>query len=382
MRIIVKYISLAVFAAFCICAVPGDSLAAGAPGDGANFFIRDPNASFLDLPARRAEIGAAGQARLRTAIGPAAKCDATNRPAPPRGRMKLPGYYIGGSHGAVDPAYLPAKKPYNRMWDAVSRAASRYAAFGEPEDAQCVLNILDDWARAEALLDYSVKESSQAWFVAEWSGGAAGLALSVVRAEPTLPPEQLKRVIGWLNRVARKQISEPAGPTSCCNNHSDWRGLMAASIGVVAKDDELFRYGIARYLDTLEQIAADGSLPLEMARHELALHYQNFALLPLIGIAELAQRQGYDLYARQSRSGRTIHDAVRFLLDGLDDPSLLKRYASEPQDFHSLKPGSRGFSWMEAYRRRFPSPRFDRWLTAPPFEPRLGGDTRVYWSPL
>ncbi len=293
--------------------------------------------------------------------------------------MKLPGRYLSASHGAVDPANVAAEKPYNTMSSAVARAASRYAAFDTPEDAACALDILDDWARAGALLDYSAKESQQAWFVVEWTAAAAGLALSMVRAEPSLPPEQLQRVIGWLDRVAHKQISEPTGPTSCCNNHAAWRGLMAASIGVVAKDDELFRYGIARYLDTLEQIAADGSLPLEMARHELALHYQNFTILPLIGIAELAHRQGYDLYARRSRSGRSVHDAVRFLLDALDDPAVVKRHASEPQDLHAFKPGRGDLAWMGPYQRRFPSPRFDLWLTTGPLEPKLGGGVRIYW---
>lgn len=296
--------------------------------------------------------------------------------------MNLPGRYLANSHGAVDPSYPASEKPYTAMSSAVARAASRYAAFGGAQDARCVLDILDDWASAGSLLDYSVKESQQAWYVTEWTAAAASLALSVVRAESALPPEQLQRVTGWLDRVGHKDISEPAGPTSCCNNHAYWRGLMAVAIGVVAKDDALFRYGIARYLDAVEQIAADGSLPLEMARHELALHYQNFALLPLVGIAELAQRQGYDLYAQQSHSGRTIHDAVRFMLESLDDPALAKRHAGAVQDLHALKPGARNLAWMEAYRRRFPSPRFARWVPKPPFEPLLGGDSGVYWRKL
>jgi len=381
-RIIAKSIGLAALGALYVCGGAADSLAGGALDEVAIFSIRDPNASFIDLQARRAELGAAGVAALRALLPPAAGCESANRPVPPRGRMKLPGRYLSGSHGAVDPAYTAAEKLYVKMWDAVSRAASRYAAFGEPEDAICVLNILDDWAGAGALLDYSAKESQQAWFVAEWSGAAAGLALSVVRSEPGLPLEQLRRVVGWLGRVAHKQISEPTGPTSCCNNHAAWRGLMAAAIGVVAKDDSLFRYGVGRYLDTLEQITADGSLPLEMARHESALHYQSFTLLPMVGIAELAQRQGYDLYARQSRSGRTIHDAVRFLLDALDDPALVERHAGVRQDLKSFKAGGRNLAWMEAYRRRFPSPRFERWLTTAPFEPLLGGASRVYWRTL
>jgi poly(beta-D-mannuronate) lyase len=189
----------------------------------------------------------------------------------------------------------------------------------------------------------------------------------------------LNVVTDWLVRVARKQLAEPQGPTSCCNNHAAWRGLMATAIGVVAADDTLFSRGVAGYDAQLEQIAPDGSLPLEMARQDRALHYQNYALLPLVGIAELASRQGYDLYSHRSRGGRSIHDAVGFMLAALEDPAIVARLAGAPQDLRWLQPGHRDFGWMEAYRRRFPSRAFDRHLPSAPFEPQLGGSTAVYW---
>jgi len=346
------------------------------------FVVHDSNASLVDLRARREEIGTAGVSRLRATLSPAADCSSAGRPPPPIGRVRLPHYYLNLQYGPVDPRYADAERPYASMWTTATRAASRYAAFAEPADARCVFDVLEDWAKVDALLDYSAKESRQAWFVVEWAASAAGLALSVARAEPSVPAEQRIRVLAWLTRVVRKQISEPSGPISCCNNHAHWRGLMAMAAGVVTRDDELFRYGVMRFRDALDGIAADGSFPLEMDRHERALHYQNYALLPLVGIAELASRQGYDLYKEHGRASRSIHDAVRFLLAALDDQSLVRRYASEPQYLGAFRPGTGDLAWMEAYRRRFPSPRFERFLTSAPFQPLLGGETLVYWHPL
>ncbi len=336
--------------------------------------MRDPDASFVDLAARRADLDVAA---VRAALASAPVC-AVDAAPPPTGRMGLPHYYLNGTHGAVDPRYADAEAPYAAMWLAVSGGASRYAAFAEPAEAACVLAVLGRWADAEALLDYSGRESQQAWFMVEWAASAAGVALSVVRAEPSLPRDRLAHVIAWLARVAHKQIADPV-EVGCCNNHAAWRGLMATAIGVVARDDRLFRYGVVQYRAEISRLTADGWWPLEMWRKDRALHYHNYAILPLVGIAEFAARQGTDLYAVVGLSGRTLHDAVGFLLRALDDPAVITALAGEPQTLRSLRPGHRDLAWMEAYRRRFPSPAFDRHLPTPPFEPLLGGSTAVYW---
>jgi poly(beta-D-mannuronate) lyase len=350
-----------------------------APARADGFVVRDPDASFVDLAARRRELGPRGLDTLRQLLPPPTACGPNERPAPPTGQMRLPRYYLNVMSGPVDPTYEAAERPYAALWSAVSLRASRYAAFGKPDDARCVLDMLDDWARAGALLDYSRRESPQAWYMVEWAASASGLALSMVRGEPSLPPERRAAVIAWLVQVASKQIGEPSDPISCCNNHAAWRGLMAAAIGIVARDDALFDYGVRRFLRMLDQIAPDGSLPLEMIRRERALHYQNYAILPMVGIAELALRQGYDLYTARSGSGRGLQDAVRFLLAGLADPAPVAQFAGVPQELRYLRPGHRDLAWMEAYRRRFPSPAFDRHLPVAPFEPLLGGSSAVYW---
>lgn len=116
-----------------------------------------------------------------------------------------------------------------------------------------------------------------------------------------------------------------------------------------------------------------------MARHENALHYQSFALAPLVMIAELAWRQGIDLYSLRV-NGHTIGDAVDFLVRASADPSLIKKYASEPQTF-SLFSGEKPPAWTEFWAARHPGKPWSDIITAPLVDSTIGGNTTIYAAP-
>ncbi|MGH6912099.1 MAG: alginate lyase family protein, partial [Geminicoccales bacterium] len=166
----------------------------------------------------------------------------------------------------------------------------------------------------------------------------------------------------------------------CCNNHLYWRGLQAAIVGVVAEDDALFQYGVRAYRSALRDMNDDGSFRLEMARGRRAIHYQNFALLPLIYIAEVASRQGYDLYGA-TVDGKSIHHAVGFLLSALEDPTLVRRYTDAEQDLGFVRKGME-LNWLEPYQRRFPTPRIARLLAQvrPVAHRWSGGPSTLYFE--
>ena len=347
--------------------------------------VRDPNASFLDVAARRADLAGATGERVKAVIKALKPCPPQPYPAPPKGRMIVPPYYLEGSHGPVNPAHAEAARPFTWFDRALTTAATRYVATGDAGEAACALKLMAEWADAGALLDYTRKESSQAWYTVEWVAAASGLALSVLRNEPSLERGQVQAVAKWLIAIARHQLAQlspnpSATDTSARNNHAYWRGLMAASIGVAAGDDALFRLGVGTFRDAVSHLDENGAWPLEMARHERAMHYQSFGLQPLILIAELAWRQGIDLYALKI-NGRSIHDAVRFLLRALDDPAVVAPYAQEPQYLNSLKPGSGDFAWGQFYARRFPGSGVEKFLDGPLFNSWLGGSAAVYAAP-
>jgi poly(beta-D-mannuronate) lyase len=348
--------------------------------------IRNPSASFLNVGARRAELAHATTPRVLEALKWNKSCVKDEQPTPPTGRMVIPHHYLSGSYGPINPAEGPATAPYRSLDDVVSDGAARYVSTGDSSEAVCVANLLTRWASAHTLLDYTDQESSQAWFQVEWTLSSISLAWSVVESDPAIPAAQRKQILDWMHRVAEYMFDQDPHPGDASreNNHAYWRALCATSVGILTSDEDMYRRGIAQFARAIGQMNADGSFPLEMARHENALHYQSFALAPLVMIAELARQQGIDLYNAEA-NGHTITDAVDFLVRASRDPALVKKYASEPQTF-SLFSGEKPPAWLEFWAARHPGKTHEEnvlsdLLTTPLYDANIGGDTTIYAAP-
>jgi poly(beta-D-mannuronate) lyase len=343
--------------------------------------IAEPSASFLNVQARRAELGHATTPRVMEALSSNHGCVNSEQPAPPAGRMIIPHHYMSGSNGPINPQENIATTPYRKLNAAVADGASRYVATGDPAEAVCVANLLAQWAAANTLLDYSYKESSQAWYQVEWSLSSISLAWSVVQADPAIPAAQRAAILKWMHKVTEYMFDQDPHPDDHEreNNHAYWRALCATSVGILTSDEKLYRRGLAQYARAIGQMNPDGSLPLEMARHENALHYQSFALAPLVMIAELASRQGIDLYSLRV-NGHTIGDAVEFLVRASADLSLMKQYASEPQTF-SLFTDKKPPAWIEFWAARHPGKPWSDIITAPLVDSTIGGNATIYAAP-
>jgi poly(beta-D-mannuronate) lyase len=346
--------------------------------------VRDPNASFVEVAARRAALAGVATGvlapRLRQAIASARSCRASPMPPPPPLGQDIPPHYIEGSHGPTNPLERIAAQPYEKVQRVAALAANRYLLTGDPAEADCVIRILLPWARARAMLDYDAKTQRQLWYECEWTIESLALSVSVIRGEPSLNPAERDQVIAWLHQATKKLLAGDPGAISSRNNHFFFRGLAATAVGVISNDNELFRYGLATYATAIGEISPDGSFPLEMARHELALHYQAFAIEPLVMIAQLAARQGYNIFALE-QNHRTLADAVAFLNRAIAAPTLVKKYATEPQDLN-FTPGSTALAWVEFWNARSPSPDWADYLTKPFFDDRLAGSTTLYAAPI
>jgi poly(beta-D-mannuronate) lyase len=322
---------------FFLLAVPFAGLAAKDSPDRAQIaqaHIVDPSASFIDVTARRAELGSATNPRVLLALKNQHGCTNSEQPDPPVGRMIIPHHYLSGSNGPVNPDEAKATVPYQKLQQAVTDGADRYVATGDHAEAACVAGLLARWAAAKTLLDYSYRESSQAWYQVEWTLSSISLGFSIVQADPAVSAEQRKQILKWMHDVTVYMFDQDPHPEDHAreNNHAYWRALCAASVGILTDDNKLYRDALEQYVRAIGQMNPDGSLPLEMARHENALHYQSFALTPLVMIAELAHRQGTDLYSMRV-NGHTIADAVDFLVRASANLDLMKQYAQEPQTF-------------------------------------------------
>ena len=296
-----------------LCGFVASSALAGEHGSA--LVVHDVNASFMDVQARRKELATATNPRVVEALKSLKTCTKMVVPLPPSDLLQIPARYVSGSHGAIDPKENEAAQPYNRLQELAARGADEYVASGDAKAAECVVDALDGWAKARTLTGYIAHDNKQLWYHAEWTIASLALSVSVVRQEPTLDQEKLKRVTNWLNNAVRKLMAEEdllEKVNSSHNNHHYWRGLACAAVGVISKDDQLFQRGLGIYGEARELLNGEGAFPREMERHELAIHYQAFALEPLVMIAQLAWRQGYNIYATPAH-GRTLTDGAPFL---------------------------------------------------------------------
>ena len=334
--------------------------------------VRDTRASIADVKAQQAHNRADSSVAAPLSGHSCVKSPAV---AAPQGPMQIPHHYLQGSNGPTNPAEAEATRMYGAFESRVAGGANQWLATGNEAEAQCALAQLDSWAQARTLLDYDPKAYSQSWFQVEWTLSSIGISNSVLVNDAKLDQAAQRRVNLWLRDVARKMMAtdKPNG-----NNHHYWRGLAVVAVGVSTGDDELFARGVQAYKEGIAEIDERGALPQEMARHENAIHYQGFALQPLVLLAEFATRQGVDLYSYEQH-GRTIRDAILFFANATADPSLVKPYTSDVQKT-GFGPGT--FAAEAFYVARFGAQGLPAAFAAAPAEhtwqTRLGGDPVVF----
>jgi hypothetical protein len=340
--------------------------------------VADSKASYIDVARRHAALADNSDPRTASAIASVGFCTKMPLVQPPTGRMNIPHHYLNGSHGPTNPAEAEATRVYSAYERRVTAGMNQWLVTSSKDEAQCAQQQIDMWAQARALLDYDPKDSSQAWYQVEWTLSATAISESVLMNESSLDPAIVKRDIQWMNKAAHRTMDfDKAGKHT--NNHHYWRGLAAVATGVISSDNGLFQWGISVYKQGIDEIDERGAFPQEMARHERAIHYQAFALQPLIPLAEFAERQHVPLYEYRSGSGHTIHDAVNFLGAALANPEIIKAYTPDPQMLDDK--AADFFSFAEFYCHRYkpsdiPQPIL-KGLEAPTFATRIGGSTTV-----
>lgn len=339
--------------------------------------VTNPKASYIDVQQRHTQLAHNTDPRIAKAITSLSFCTKLPEVPAPTGRMIIPPHYLSGGHGPINPAEAPVTRIYGHFEKRVTAGMNQWLVTSDKSEAQCAQQQIDAWAQAGTLLDYTPKESSQAWYQVEWTLSAIATSESVLVNEPSLNPAIVKRDIQWMNKVAHRTMEfDRAGKQT--NNHHYWRGLAAVSTGVISSDDSLFDWGVGVYKQAINELDQRGALPQEMRRHERAIHYQSFALQPLTPLASFAERQHVPLYEYRSPTGRTIDDAVDFLGNAVTDPAIIKAYTPDTQ---LLDDGPDFFAFAEFYSHdahpaHMPAS-IVKGLEEPTFATRIGGSTTV-----
>lgn len=261
-------------------------------------------------------------------------------------------------------------------------AANR--ALSTPDDraaaVDCVLRGLEEWARANALSDLATMNAQLSA-----PSRIAGLAFAYAQIKPFLTPSDAQAVVErWLADRARAIMIyfDTEAPTNASrNNLRAWAALAVARVGVTVEDATMIDWADASVRLVVCQVVEDGSLPLEMARQDLALHYQLHAVTPLVVTAALLQARGHNLFVACDQA---LHRAVAFTLNAFEDPDLIETLTGHPQSYFNGSEELRGFelAWAEAYLSLFYAPRLASFIATYGAlgNSKLGGRQSLLWG--
>lgn len=347
------------------------------------YTVTNPDAGYFDVAKRRKDLERTSDHMLLRQMSDLREldpCDESRQLPVVDGKVVLPPFYEDRD------GWKKAALPFQKFEDTVSKLAGRQLVAPDSGAGGCMLDMLDRWASSDALLDISIEVSGlQTWFQTESSIFAAALGYSIVRDDLEGRTKQKARVEKWLVAAARNHLLYEGGKGgTCCNNHFYRRALYATTIGILTRDDELFRFGISAVYSALSDSSAEGALKLEMGRKQFAAKYQVYAAMHLALIAQLAARQGYDLYALEV-GGRKLGPIMDFALASMLRPESAADAADTPNQDGTFLDDSQYFSWLEILAAD------PRWADAaqallvahrPTYNRSLGGYLTLYYLPV
>ena len=266
------------------------------------------------------------------------------------------GFYSDGKASVIDPAkmaaYAASSGPYKNLGQVVVDAADAWRSTGSRAAAACALHHMETAAHDGV---FTGKMSSrQAYYVQGWVIGAVAIAWLKVRDSGLETPALDQLVPPWMVTVVHQTIDFYAREHAR-NNHLYWAGVEAAAAAVAANDHELFDWAMSTYNVGVDQIQPDGSMPLEMARGQRALHYHLFALAPLVYLAEFGEVNGLHLYAERDHALARLE---RVSVDGMYDNQFFVKATGIAQDLPGNDPpAAEQVSWGVIWQSRFPDPK-------------------------
>lgn len=315
---------------------------------------------------------------LLALMGSAAQAAPCPTPPPALPDMQGNGYYSDKNHSIVDPQLKAqneaAAKPFTDFADQVSRRADRVLAGDADagEQAACALAWLQHWAEGQAMLGQIA--SSQAQYLRKWT--LASLSLAYLKLRPRAEATQREAIDAWLRRVAGEALSHIRHSKAARNNHHYWVGLAVMATASATGDKDLRQAARELFDQALGDIADDGSLPQELARAGKALAYHNYALAPLVLMAELAARDGEDWYALR---GARLDLLVERTASGITDPAWFVARTGLSQEVP--RGGITGWALFYAERGQARRQRVQSLLTRLPIRNvTLGGDLQLMAS--
>ena len=293
-------------------------------------------------------------------------------PAPPAfsKALSLEGAYIDKKYSIIDEkkqaVFDRESAGPTHLGQYAGLAADAWLSNGSRAAAACVYSLLTAAAKADAWDDKMPTINSV--YMQNWLLSGTALAYLKVRNSGAGTAQQDKQIQQWFRTLAAR-VSEyfdngrKHPGSDAWNNHMYWAGLSVAAAGIATGDLDAFLWGMSAYEMGLYAIQPDGSLDAEMGRGRMALHYQLYALGPLIILAELGEANALDLYAEREGA---IHRLVKFDVAAMKDPTLIAKRTGEQQNI-TLPFSGLDIGWAVPYVQRFPNADLTRLIAQAPW---------------
>lgn len=226
------------------------------------------------------------------------------------------------------PAPIPVVKLDERYGERVPsvdiaetwfRRMATYVRYTDDPVAKSVLKkAILDWAEAGSL----GKGIHVSWGKKPVDYQMMSAIVSILAATAELSddfgPEERVVVGSWLNSLVKQSAA------STWKDREDDKQFMRTYIallwGLMVGDDEPVQYAIDTYKLAINDMRPDGSWPVDSQRGGMGIAYNGLTTNNVLLIAEvLHQARGIDLF-RYSVDGRSIHDAVAFVVRSLRNP--------------------------------------------------------------
>lgn len=231
--------------------------------------------------------------------------------------------------GEVNPERekVPDRDQLRRLALAIENLSLAYAVFADERYAAKAAGLLNAW-----FVDPETRMNPNMQFaqavIGRSEGRGAGLVearhflrilegVDLLKGSPALKDEQLKALRAWFGEFLKWMQESPNGrdERDAPNNHGTWYHVQIARYAMAVAEDSLARAilsdaGRERIAST---VMPDGSQPLELARTD-SWGYSLFNLEALMALASLGERAGVDLWNYVTSDGRSIRQALDYLL--------------------------------------------------------------------
>ncbi|MBT0585620.1 alginate lyase family protein [Alteromonas oceanisediminis] len=204
------------------------------------------------------------------------------------------------------------------------------------QSIRCYSENLLQWADRGALSTTLTSKTGKA--VRKWA--LASLAASYVRLNLSnqLTQKQQLAIQNWLVQLAELVISDYSDRAERLrNNHDYWAAWAVMNVAAISHNTSMYNWAKKVWLLAMSDVQSTGLLHNEMKRGKRAREYQNFATMPLVGLAAFiaANEDSSDMSVEWQSYYRLVSTTVKTITDS----SGIEELAGKQNSYKPLQGG-------------------------------------------